>query len=106
VIVCANGADHRDYGVGKVSRAAYEQAARDAADFMDAERDNSPWECGPHTVRTGMHHFVCENCGEPALCGSDPACPARHLCGGPGCETAPARTPSPVIENDQYEAQP
>lgn len=50
VIVCANGDDHRDYGVGKVSGAAYEQAARDAAEFMDAERESSPWTCGPHTT--------------------------------------------------------
>ena len=51
VIVCANGADHRDYGVGKVSVAAYEQLAVDACEFMDAKRKNNPWECGPHTVR-------------------------------------------------------
>lgn len=50
LIVCANGEPHRDYGVGEVSQAATEQAALDAAEFMDDERDNSPWTCGPHKV--------------------------------------------------------
>lgn len=51
VVVCASGADHRDYGVGEVSRADTRERAEDAAWFMDQERESSPWECGPHTVR-------------------------------------------------------
>jgi hypothetical protein len=49
-VICADGSPHRDYGVGPISEAVSERAARDAADFMDDERDSSPWECGPHSV--------------------------------------------------------
>lgn len=51
VLVCANGADHRDYGVGEISTAETERCARDAAEFMDDVREDSPWTCGPHTVK-------------------------------------------------------
>lgn len=54
VLVCANGADHRDYGVGEVLTAPTEQAALNAAEFMDDEREPgevTPWDCGPHTVK-------------------------------------------------------
>lgn len=51
VVVCANGTEHRDYGLGEVSVAVSEQAGRDAAAFMDEDRDSSPWDCGPHSCR-------------------------------------------------------
>jgi hypothetical protein len=50
MIFCADGTGHRDYGVGQIKLAVSEQAARDAAEFMDEDRENSPWQCGPHTV--------------------------------------------------------
>lgn len=51
VLVCANGFVHVE--AGGMPTAETERCAIDAASFMDECSDDSPWDCGPHTVREG-----------------------------------------------------
>jgi hypothetical protein len=48
LLVCADGQTHHEGS--RVPTAETEQCARDAAAFMDEDRDGGPWTCGPHTV--------------------------------------------------------
>lgn len=48
VLICADGSLHLEHGEPPTGET--EQDASDAAEFMDEERDSSPWTCGPHTV--------------------------------------------------------
>lgn len=45
---CADGALHIEHG--QVVTGETEQCTREAGEFMDEPRDDSPWSCGPHTV--------------------------------------------------------
>lgn len=51
VLVCESGFVHVE--PGGMPTAETERCALDAAAFMDERSDDSPWTCGPHTVREG-----------------------------------------------------